>query len=72
MKLLADENVSGPFVRWLRDEGHDVAWIAELSPGDEDSDVLKIATTEQRVLVTNDLDFGNTSSATAFLLTGSS
>lgn len=58
MKLLADESVDGPVVARLREEGHEVAWIAEETPGQADDAVLARAYGEGVVLVTADKDFG--------------
>ncbi|MGH7180112.1 MAG: DUF5615 family PIN-like protein [Tepidisphaeraceae bacterium] len=58
MKLLADENMDRAIVEWLREVGHDVAWVAENLPGTSDARVLELAIAESRVLATNDLDFG--------------
>lgn len=56
MRIVADESVDGPVVRWLRDRGHEVVWMAEVAPGTPDGDVLARAT--DRVLLTGDRDFG--------------
>lgn len=58
MRLVADESVEGPTVCALRDAGHSVLFIAETSPGIEDSDVLVIARREEALLLTADKDFG--------------
>jgi predicted nuclease of predicted toxin-antitoxin system len=58
VRLLADEGVDSQTVARLRDEGHDVAYIAELSPGISDDTVLDLANAEARVLLTTDKDFG--------------
>lgn len=58
MKLLADEGVESQIVERLRDEGHDVGYVAELSPGITDDEVLGCANKEGRILVTVDKDFG--------------
>jgi predicted nuclease of predicted toxin-antitoxin system len=58
MKLLADESLEARLVEYLRGEGHDVLFVAELSPGVSDADVVALANREQRVLLTNDKDFG--------------
>lgn len=53
--LLADENFPFPAVEELRRLGHDVATIAELGKANQafsDPDVLALAITEGRVLVT--------------------
>ncbi len=53
-KFLANENVPGEVVEAARLAGHDLAWIAELSPGADDDDVLATALAQSRVLVTFD------------------
>jgi predicted nuclease of predicted toxin-antitoxin system len=58
VKLVADESVEGPTVYALRAAGHEVLFIAEASPGIEDSAVLAIARREQALLLTADKDFG--------------
>ena len=58
MKLLADEGVDAPIVRRLRADGHDVDYVAELTAGIADGEVLRRANSESRVLVTVDKDFG--------------
>lgn len=58
MKLLADEGIDRQIVDRLRVEGHDVTYIAEFQRGDSDQEVLSIARTEERVLLTQDKDFG--------------
>ena len=58
MKLLCDEAVERPIVEGLRSEGHDVLYVAELSPSIPDEEVLDLAASEEAVLVTADKDFG--------------
>jgi len=57
-RLLADEDVPGAVVAALRQQGHDVAWIAEDASGSPDPEVLARAQRENRVVVTFDKDFG--------------
>ncbi len=58
MKLLADENVSWPLVRLLRNMGLDVAWIPETSyRGISDIEVISLANKDERVVLTRDSDF---------------
>ncbi|HEU4395095.1 MAG TPA: DUF5615 family PIN-like protein [Planctomycetota bacterium] len=59
MRFLADENVHSDIVAWLRSGGHDVAYAAESEPGAADSVLLRRAREEDRVLVTDDKDFGD-------------
>src|SRR5258707_10291647 len=58
MNFLADESCAGPVVRTLREAGHDVVAIAEVAKGATDEQVLERAVNEQRVLITEDQDFG--------------
>ena len=58
MKFLIDESVEKPIVDWLRDQKYDVIYVAEISPAITDEEVIKIANSESRILVTNDKDFG--------------
>ena len=58
MRLLANENIPSPVIVSLRGIGHDVHAIAERTPGATDEQVLKIASTEQRVIMTFDRDYG--------------
>ena len=58
MRFLADEGVDGVVVEVLRGSGFDVSYVAELAPGLPDPEVLAIASTEGRILITADKDFG--------------
>ena len=42
----------------MRDWGHDVSSAADLRPGETDEEWLRLAETEDRVIVTSDKDFG--------------
>jgi len=58
MQFLADENLEKPIVDWLREEGHDVIYIAEEAPSIKDEKIIQLALKENRILITNDKDFG--------------
>ncbi|MFK7925783.1 MAG: DUF5615 family PIN-like protein [Bacteroidia bacterium] len=58
MKFVADEGVDAPIVKHLRQNNHDVFYIAESERGISDDEVLEIANKESRVLITRDKDFG--------------
>jgi len=58
MRFLADENIASIVVRRLCAAGHDVVAIAETAPGASDDQVLAIAVADQRILITEDRDFG--------------
>ena len=58
MRFLADESCDFSVVRSLRAAGHDVAAVVELSPRADDEIVIDRAVREQRILITEDKDFG--------------
>jgi predicted nuclease of predicted toxin-antitoxin system len=58
VRFVADESCDFTVVRALRAAGHDVAAVAEISPRADDEQVLALAWTEQRILLTEDKDFG--------------
>ena len=58
MNFLADESCAGPVIRALREAGHDVTAIVEEQKGASDEEVLQRALNENRVLITEDRDFG--------------
>ena len=58
MNLLADEGVDRAVVQRLRQDGHDVVYVAELSPGVTDEQVLRQANDRSALLLTADKDFG--------------
>jgi predicted nuclease of predicted toxin-antitoxin system len=58
MLFLADECCDALVVRTLRELGHDVTYVAELAPGLTDTDVLAQSVSEERILLTEDRDFG--------------
>jgi predicted nuclease of predicted toxin-antitoxin system len=59
VKLLGDEGVDAAIVARLRADGHDVVYVAELSPSITDEAVLELANGDERILVTADKDFGD-------------
>ncbi|MDO8670773.1 MAG: DUF5615 family PIN-like protein, partial [Dehalococcoidia bacterium] len=58
LRFLADESTDFAVVRALRAAGHDVLAVSELMPGSNDREVVSEATRQQRVLLTEDKDFG--------------
>ena len=58
MRLCANENIPEDCVHRLRQDGHDVFWIRETTPGVSDDAVLARAAAEDRLLITFDKDFG--------------
>src|SRR5438105_2311183 len=59
MRFLLDESAELRLRNFLRDQGHDATAIAhDYLASLTDDQVLAIARTEKRILVTNDRDFG--------------
>ncbi len=58
MRFLADESCDFAAVRALRAAGHDVVAVAEITPAAADDAVLSTALATNRILLTEDKDFG--------------
>lgn len=58
MRWLVDECVHAHIVRELRSDGHDVLAVAEAFPSLNDGPILAATAAENRILLTQDLDFG--------------
>jgi len=58
VNVVADEGVDRSVVEQLRADGHDVVYIAELSPSITDNEVLDQANAGGALLITADKDFG--------------
>ena len=58
MNLLADEGVDRQIVEQLRQDGHEVLYIAEVAPSIADEAILQRANEHHALLLTQDKDFG--------------
>src|ERR1035437_6426426 len=58
MRFLADECCDFAVVRTLREHGHDVLAVSEFRHRSVDKDVMDLALAEDRILLTEDKDFG--------------
>lgn len=58
MRFLVDECTGPLTAEWLSSAGHDVFSAYHQAPGTTDDDLLTLAVTEGRIVVTNDKDFG--------------
>ena len=58
MRFLADESCDFAVVRALREDGHDVLAVADAARGAKDPEVVRLARDGNRVLLTEDKDFG--------------
>jgi predicted nuclease of predicted toxin-antitoxin system len=58
MRLIVDESAGQAVLEYLRAAGHDVLAVAEVMPQADDREILERAASDQRILITNDKDFG--------------
>ena len=58
MQFLVDECTGPAVAQWLRGLHHDVFPVFDQGRGMDDDEVMRRAFTENRILVTNDKDFG--------------
>lgn len=58
MRFLVDECTGPAVARWLREQGYDVFSVFEEARGISDDEVIAKAVDENRILLTNDKDFG--------------
>ena len=58
LKFVADVNVEKAIVDLLREKGFDIKWVTEFNPDMNDPALLRMATAQKRILLTNDKDFG--------------
>ncbi len=57
-KFLADEGFSFSITSILKKRGFNIKWVGDISPGISDMAVYKIAQNEDRIILTEDKDFG--------------
>lgn len=58
MKFLIDVCAGGRLKAWLIEQGHDVLEVREIDQSMPDSEVLEIASNQNRIIITVDKDFG--------------
>jgi len=58
IKFLADVNIEKTIVNEIRNCGYDILWVADYDCQMSDEALLKLANDEDRILITNDKDFG--------------
>jgi predicted nuclease of predicted toxin-antitoxin system len=58
MKFLVDESTGQSVATYLDRAGYDVVSVADIMPSARDEDILHRAVLEDRIVVTNDKDFG--------------
>lgn len=58
MRYLVDECFFRQIVEGLSEKGHDVVWARTVNPGETDEFLLAKSVDEDRIVVTEDRDFG--------------
>ena len=58
MNFVADEGVDRQIIERLRQDGHEVLYVAEIEPSISDEEVLNRANEKSALLITADKDFG--------------
>lgn len=58
MRFIVDECTGPAVAKWLREQKHDVLSIYKDSRGLDDKSILQKAADDERILITNDKDFG--------------
>jgi len=58
LKFLIDVSAGRAIEKYLSEEGYDTKAVREIDPGMEDGDIIRIATSEGRMVVTMDKNFG--------------
>lgn len=58
MRFLVDECTGPAVARWLQESGHDVFSVYDQARGSSDAKIFSKAFAENRILLTNDKDFG--------------
>jgi predicted nuclease of predicted toxin-antitoxin system len=58
MKFLLDESCDAAVATALEIQGHDVSRISQISRGITDEELIKLALEQNRILLTEDKDFG--------------
>jgi predicted nuclease of predicted toxin-antitoxin system len=58
MRFLVDECTGPAVADWLRSQGHEVVSVFDELKGISDDKIIETAIAENRILITNDKDFG--------------
>ncbi|MGH7884924.1 MAG: DUF5615 family PIN-like protein [Thermodesulfobacteriota bacterium] len=58
LKFLVDVNIEKPIIELLSEKGFDIKCVANVNKKLSDEGVIKLANQEERILITNDKDFG--------------
>ncbi|MDP2753719.1 MAG: DUF5615 family PIN-like protein [Nitrospirota bacterium] len=58
LNFLVDVGVGKKVEEWLKENGYDVKTVRSIDPKAKDTEILKIAISESRMVITMDKDFG--------------
>ncbi|OGL45338.1 MAG: hypothetical protein A2149_00725 [Candidatus Schekmanbacteria bacterium RBG_16_38_11] len=58
LRFLVDVGVSKKVEKWLQNHGYDIKSVRDIDPRMLDKEILKIAVSEKRMLITMDKGFG--------------
>lgn len=58
LKFLVDVGVGRKVEKWLAENGYDIKCMRDINPKAPDSEILRFAVTEDRMIITMDKDFG--------------
>ncbi len=58
MRFLVDECTGKKLTRLLEKEGHDVLFVGDVMPSALDDEIIRKAEEDDRILITDDKDFG--------------
>ena len=58
LRFIVDVGVSAMVERWLQKHGYDIKNVRDIDPRMIDKEILKMAVSEKRMVITMDKDFG--------------
>ena len=58
LKFLVDVGVGKGIEEYLNEKGYDTKAVRDIDPGMEDEEIIRIAVSEDRMIITMDKDFG--------------
>ncbi len=70
LRFIVDVGVSNKVEKWLADQGFDVKNVRDIDPRISDHEIVKIASQENRMVITMDKDFGELVYRTSVVHTG--
>lgn len=58
LKFLVDESTGKNVADAISEDGYDAKFVGDFMKGSKDSDIFRFAVKENRIIITNDKDFG--------------